>query len=169
MVKDHDALQKIRSLVPSGDDELLKRMIKRYLNNKEVLLKPDPIDVIETPKLAETTEAVINDAALEAIRALDPNGGDEILQRIINLYIDNANTLLQTLEQAMASGKIDDIRSSSHTLKSSSNQVGAIRLAELCREVENEARNQRYDASGKLLSSIQHEFSNARVVLETYL
>jgi signal transduction histidine kinase/DNA-binding response OmpR family regulator/HPt (histidine-containing phosphotransfer) domain-containing protein len=169
MVKDYDALEKIRSLVPSGDDELLKRMIRRYINNKEVLLRPDPIDVIETPKLAETTAPVINDSALEAIRALDPNGGDEILQRIINLYIDNANTLLQTLEQAMASGKIDDIRSSSHTLKSSSNQVGAIRLAEMCREVENEARNQRYDASGKLLSSIQQEFSNARVVLETYL
>jgi HPt (histidine-containing phosphotransfer) domain-containing protein len=54
-------------------------------------------------------------------------------------------------------------------LKSSSNQVGAHGLAELCREVENEARNHRHDASSKALSRIRQELANARAALGDYL
>jgi len=115
---------------------------------------------------AITAEAVINDAALKAIRTL---GGNELLQRIITLYLSNADTLLQSLEQAWATGGFDAIRSASHTLKSSSNQVGAHGLAELCREVENEARYHRYDISGQALARIKQEYTNTQAALNTYL
>jgi hypothetical protein len=42
-------------------------------------------------------------------------------------------------------------------------------LAELCREVENQARNHHYDSSGEMLARIQREFSNAQTELATYL
>jgi HPt (histidine-containing phosphotransfer) domain-containing protein len=115
---------------------------------------------------AITAEAVINEAALEAIRTL---GGNELLQRIITLYLSNAGTLLQSLEQAWATGELDAIRSASHTLKSSSNQVGAHGLAELCREVENEARHHSYDISGQALARIKQEYTNTQAALNTYL
>ena len=118
---------------------------------------------------AITTESIINEAALEAIRSLDSNGGNDLLHRIINLYLSNANTLLQSLEQAWVTGELEGIRSASHTLKSSSNQMGAHGLAEQCREVENEARNHRYDATGKALSRIRQEFTNTHAALDTYL
>nr|HQU62333.1 Hpt domain-containing protein [Nitrosomonas sp.] len=57
----------------------------------------------------------------------------------------------------------------SHTLKSSSAQVGANDLAELFRNVENDARSQRYDASGQTLASIQDQFSLTCSSLATYL
>jgi signal transduction histidine kinase/DNA-binding response OmpR family regulator len=126
----------------------------------------------ETAMAAEsaiTVDSAINALTLEAIRDLVPNGDKEFLQRIISLYLSNANTLLQSLEQALSTGELDTIRSASHTLKSSSNQVGADRLAELCREVENEARNHRYDASGKMLERIQQEFANTRAALNAYI
>ena len=118
---------------------------------------------------AIAAESVINEAALEAIRTLDPNGGNELLHRIITLYLSNAGTLLQSLEQAWTTGDLDAIRLASHTLKSSSNQVGAHGLADQCREVENEARNHRYDVSGKALARIKQEFTNTHVALHTYL
>jgi len=77
--------------------------------------------------------------------------------------------LLQSLEQAWVTGELDAIRSASHTLKSSSNQVGAHGLAELCREVENEARHHRYDISGKTLARIKQELTNTHAALNTYL
>jgi two-component system sensor histidine kinase/response regulator len=115
------------------------------------------------------SEPAISEAALETIRALDPNGSNELLHRIITLYLSNASTLLQSLEQAWATGELDAIRSVSHTLKSSSNQVGAHRLAEHCREVENEARNHRYDVSGKALTRIKQEFTNIHAAMDSYL
>jgi HPt (histidine-containing phosphotransfer) domain-containing protein len=91
------------------------------------------------------------------------------LERIIALYLNNASTLLEKLEQAWAAGDLDTIVLVTHTLKSSSNQVGAHGLAELCREVESEARDQRYDASGKMLVRIKQEFTNTRVALDAYV
>ena len=57
----------------------------------------------------------------------------------------------------------------SHTLKSSSSQVGAHNLAELCRNVENEARNNIYDVSGQALVVIQQHFADACRTLIAYL
>jgi two-component system, sensor histidine kinase and response regulator len=142
--------------------ESLLRMIKMWVKASAIMLDDAP----EPPK---TTESVINAAALETIRSLDPNGGKELLLRIITLYQSNADTLLQSLEQAWATGQLDAIRSTTHTLKSSSNQVGAHGLAELCREVENEARNHRYDVSGHALARIKQEFISVNVALTTYL
>jgi CheY-like chemotaxis protein len=118
---------------------------------------------------AGVTEPVINEAALEAIRTLDTDGGNELLHRVITLYLSNAGKLLQSLEQAWLTGDLNAIRSASHTLKSSSNQVGAHRLAGLCREVENEARDHRYDVSGTALLRIKQEFTNTQAALDTYL
>jgi HPt (histidine-containing phosphotransfer) domain-containing protein len=142
--------------------ESLRRLVKSWVKSSLEI----SADVAEP---AITAEAPINEAALEAIRTLDPKGGTELLQRIITLFLSNADTLLQALEQAWAAGELNAIRSASHTLKSSSNQVGAHGLAELCREVENEARNQRYDVSGKALLRIKQEFTNTHAALATYL
>jgi two-component system sensor histidine kinase/response regulator len=140
----------------------LRRLIKSWVKAAATMTA----DAEEPPI---TAKSVINDAALEAIRTLDPKGGNELLQRIITLYLSNARTLLQSLEQAWATGELDAIRSASHTLKSSSNQVGAIGLAEQCREVENEARNHRYDVSGQALALIKQEFTNTHAALGSYL
>ncbi|WP_340123829.1 hybrid sensor histidine kinase/response regulator [Methylobacter svalbardensis] len=142
--------------------ESLRRLVKLWVKTATTV----SADVAE-PVI--TAEAVINEAALKAICTLDPNGGNELLHRIITLYLSNASTLLQSLEQAWSTGELDAIRSASHTLKSSSNQVGAHGLAELCREVENEARNHRYDVSGKALSRIKQEYANTLAALNTYL
>jgi HPt (histidine-containing phosphotransfer) domain-containing protein len=57
----------------------------------------------------------------------------------------------------------------SHTLKSSSSQVGASSLVELCRTVENDALNQNYDTSSEALIAIQQAFAQVRIALKAYL
>jgi two-component system sensor histidine kinase/response regulator len=144
------------------NSESLLRVVKSWVKNSETMIS-------EVAEPAITVKSIINDAALEAIRILDPKGGNEFLKRIITLYLSNASTLLQSLEQAWATGELDGIRAASHTLKSSSNQVGAHGLAELCREVEIEARSHRYDVSGIALALIKQEFTNTHAALGSYL
>jgi two-component system, sensor histidine kinase and response regulator len=170
LVIDSAALESLRNLDPSGNNESLQRIFTRYLDNADELLQSlatKSMNVIsEAPK---TNEAIINYTALEAILSLDPDGGNELLKHIISLYISNATNLIQSLELAWDAGEIDTIHSVSHTLKSSSNQVGAHILAELCREIENEARDHHYDVSGKALTRIKQEFSNTCTALDSYL
>jgi signal transduction histidine kinase/CheY-like chemotaxis protein/HPt (histidine-containing phosphotransfer) domain-containing protein len=146
--------------------ESLLRVIKSWVSKSPAITPSEPVPMSEP---AQPTEAIINNAALETIRALDPLGSNSLLQRIITLYLDNASSLLESLEKAWSSGDLETIRSVSHTLKSSSNQVGAHSLAELCREVENDARSQEYDATGEILKRIKEEFANARLALSFYI
>jgi two-component system, sensor histidine kinase and response regulator len=170
LVIDNAALESLRSLDPNGSNDLLQRIFTRYLDNADELLQSlttESLDVI--PEAPKANEAILNNTALEAILSLDPDGGNELLKHIISLYISNATNLIQSLEQAWDAGEIDTIHSASHTLKSSSNQVGAHILAELCREIENEARDHRYDVSGKALTRIKQEFSITCAALDSYL
>ncbi len=160
-----------KCLIAGMDDYLAKPFkAESLLRMIRVSVKKPSVDI--APPLAEvshTDKSVINATAIEAIRKLDSNGGNELLPRLIRLYLVNASKLLQTLEQGWTTGELDLIRSASHTLKSSSFQMGANGLAELCSEVENDARNHRYDVSKKILLRIKNEFTNAQVALETYL
>lgn len=81
------------------------------------------------------------------------------------MYLSNADDLVHSLEAAWVAGDINTIGSISHALKSSSSQVGARLLAELCLEVEFEARNHRYDVTGQSLESIKKEFTNTKAAL----
>ncbi len=147
--------------------ESLQRVIKSWLKTSSAIID------VAAPSMDEetsvTAKSAIDFKALETISALDANGGNEFLQRIINLYLSNADILLQSLENAWSTGELDVIRSAAHTLKSSSNQVGAYGLTDLCREVENDARNQHYDVVGNTLSRIKQEFINTRATLEAYI
>lgn len=116
-----------------------------------------------------TNDSTIDPEALAAIRSLEADYGNELLRQVIKTYLDNASKLMDALEQAWHAGDVKAIRMASHTLKSSSSQVGAHGLAELCRTVENEARDQKYDTSGLALTAIQQQFTQTCAVLKTYL
>ncbi|GKS69346.1 signal transduction histidine kinase [Nitrosomonas sp. PY1] len=111
----------------------------------------------------------IDPNALASIRSLEADYGDELLKQVISTYLDNSNKLMQNLEQAWNIGDLKAIRMTSHTLKSSSSQVGAHSLAELFRNVENEARNDIYDVSGQALVVIKQQFLQACKALKSYL
>lgn len=117
----------------------------------------------------QSIEPAIDPDALVSIRALQADYGDELLNQVVKTYLDNSNKLLQSLEQAWGTGDSKTIRMVSHTLKSSSSQVGAHSLAELCRAVENEARNQNYDKTGQALKAIQKQFDQTCTALKSYL
>jgi CheY-like chemotaxis protein/HPt (histidine-containing phosphotransfer) domain-containing protein len=135
---------------------------------------------LQAPKLIEygqlnaqthekDTQEIIDESVLAALKNLDANSGEEILRRIIGIYFEHAEKLLHDLISAWDKGDIQSIRIAAHTLKSSSHQVGATVLGELCRIVEQEARENRYDPTRRPLVEIQQLYTETRIVLETYL
>lgn len=112
---------------------------------------------------------VIDKKVLAALKGINADGGDQLLRRIITIYLDHSEKLLQNLASAWDAGDVKNIRNAAHTLKSSSHQLGANGLAELCRMVECEARENRYDPSGEPLNEIQRHYTETRSALEAYL
>jgi len=146
---------------PFNSQDLL-RVLKAWLPHSLV-------EEYKQPPAEQTSESIIDQDALAALRALGADKGEELLQRVISLYLSNTDTMIKKLETAWRIGDLDGIQQASHTLKSSSHQVGARSLAELFRDVENESRNKRYDVSCETLSTIQQQYIQVRAALETYL
>ena len=74
-------------------------------------------------------------------RLLDITGGDlEFLDELVDTYLDDAETQLAALRQAVTDDDATAIMRPAHTLKSSSANVGAMAVSDLCRDLEADAR-----------------------------
>ena len=86
--------------------------------------------------------AALDAQALERLRALDPGGHGGLLGRVVQAFEASLSRLLPTVELT-PQGEVpppDAVRMVAHTLKSSAMSVGGVRLAELCVELEAQAR-----------------------------
>ena len=94
---------------------------------------------IET--VSVTNEPTIDRASLDQINDLDPNQNGELLNNIIDTYCENAEVLMRELVEAARGDDLDAAVRAAHSLKSSSANVGALRLATLCRSMEQDGRS----------------------------
>lgn len=67
-------------------------------------------------------------------------GDDAFLVELIGTYLADAATQVEAIRGAIAASDADALVRPAHTLKSASLTVGAIRLGELCRSIEQRAR-----------------------------
>ena len=86
-------------------------------------------------------DGVIERAALDQIAELDPANGNTIVSSIIQTYLDNAKGLIRQLSDVAQKKDADGIARAAHALKSSSANVGAVRFAKLCGDIETRARS----------------------------
>ena len=114
----------------------------------------------------DRTEAVLDRAALDAIRALDETGAGGLLRQVVQLYVESAPRLIAELRRAQASGQLDAVRNAAHSLKSSSANLGANRLAQMCQAVERAARAGTLHADLPGPDAIEREFIAVHRALE---
>ncbi|MGR8919123.1 MAG: response regulator [Gammaproteobacteria bacterium] len=113
--------------------------------------------------------ADLDTSALNGIRALQQEGGPDVLGRVIGMYFDSAPPLLTAMRGAAGSGDADALRASAHSLKSSSANLGAARLAELCQQLEQRGREGRLDDLDALLGTAELEFEAVLTALNAEL
>jgi len=108
----------------------------------------------------------INPRFLDDIRVLQTPGHDSVLARIIALYLDEALRLLDALWVAIERQDGAAITRSAHALKSSSGNLGAERVAQLCRQLETLGRGESLADAGALFRALQAEYATAAAALE---
>lgn len=112
---------------------------------------------------------VINKHALENIRALNKDRGDALVNKVIAAYVDDTPGHLQTLRRAIAGLDCGSLRKVAHSLKSSSANVGAETLAQMCKEMENLGRTDTTEGAADILIDMEHEFLAVRHSLNAIL
>ncbi len=90
---------------------------------------------------------VLDGAAIERIRDMERRGAARLLERLIETYLGTAEKLVADTERALENDDAPALRQAVHTLKSSSANLGAARLAQRCAELEALARAGRVSAA----------------------
>ncbi|MEE9281204.1 MAG: response regulator [Myxococcota bacterium] len=91
--------------------------------------------------------------------------GKSVLSQVITAYMATSPPLLDRLSKAAAAGDYRDLLETAHALKSSSANVGARNLAELCRELEEGARSGEIPDAEECVAGIQSEYNRVHVAL----
>jgi len=116
-----------------------------------------------------TSQCIIDQNALDNIRALQEEGQEDILNKVIKIFLDDSPERLIELRKAVDSGDAPSINRIAHTLKSSCANLGALRLSSLFREMEMMGRRNSILYASELLSQIGVEFKTVVAVLEEEL
>jgi len=82
---------------------------------------------------------ILQREAIDAIRELAGDTPD-LLNQIVQMYLETAPALIVKLRAALAASDLTGVRSAAHSLKSSSANLGAVQLAQLCSKLEAAAR-----------------------------
>jgi signal transduction histidine kinase/CheY-like chemotaxis protein len=112
-------------------------------------------------------EAVLDKQALEQLRSLQRPGGPDLLGKVIGLYLDNSQGLLERLRGALGAGDPDGLREAAHALKSSSANVGATALAELAKRLEAMGRAADLSQAASITEQLLAEYQRVVRALQT--
>ena len=113
--------------------------------------------------------SVIDREALDDIRALQRPGMPDLVGKVINKYLSYSPTLLQALRQAASEGNAPAVQEAAHSLKSSSANLGATRLAAQCKELELLARANTIEPIQEHLHKLETEYEAVRIALSAEL
>jgi signal transduction histidine kinase/CheY-like chemotaxis protein len=126
-------------LAAGMDDYLSKPM--RLDDLRGALLRTEKLpDRPSASTLAPAASAGLDPAPLEQLRRLEASTGRSILREVVDTFLAETPQRLAKLREALAGGDGEALALFAHSLKGSSGQLGAVRLAALCRELEAAGR-----------------------------
>ncbi len=96
-------------------------------------------------------------------------GDKTFLLRMVGLYLARVPELLEEIKQAASRGDQETLHRAAHSLKSNCAMMGAMRMAEVARELEFAAAEGRKEEWAALIERLEEEFEAVRPYLEEIL
>ncbi len=104
--------------------------------------------------------------ALQSYKILQKQDQPDVIVKLIESYFECAGDLLQSMEYAVFSHNSEDLFQAAHTMKTNNSMVGAIRMTEICVELEIKGRSGILDDSEELFAELMQEFSYVKNKLQ---
>jgi len=135
-------------------------LINQELENDEIKkLSDEEIDKISTLDLS----------VLESICDMAGEDASLLVEEMIDSYLEDTEIRLQAISSAIVESDFESIFQAAHNLKSSSANLGAVNLAQLCEELEHLGRSKIIDNTSTLLSNAKSEFQQVQQELQFFL
>ena len=119
--------------------------------------EPHPVD-----------SGAIDLSCIDSIRSLQRPGRPDILAKVIACYFDDGDGLVAAIREGIAAGDSVAVQRTAHRLKSSSAFLGASRLADCCRKLEEICHDGELPPDNSLVTLIEEGYRQARNGLEPF-
>lgn len=107
-------------------------------------------------------EKEISDKAREWIEEY----GEDFLMDLVDVYLADTPNRVAQMREAFSGGDAQTLIREAHTLKSSSANVGAMRLSALAKEMESAGRSGKLEGMANDVQQFEEEFVQVKVALE---
>lgn len=104
----------------------------------------------------------VNSDVIESLKAL---GGMELLKELHTVFIRSSEELIKGIHAAIAANDPAALQEKAHSLKSSSGNMGALQLSQICLQLEKLAQAKNIEQAKSLTSSLDSEFKQASIEL----
>ncbi len=121
------------------------------------------------PQLAVGQDDPLDRRALDSIRELPGANGAALAQKVIQAFLFDTPSRLARMRVAADDGDAEALRKDAHSVKSTSANVGALRLARTCKELELLVLTSGVDAAERLLDAAEEEFERVSLALNAQI
>ena len=162
-------------LAAGMDDYLTKPFTKDDLECaiESVLERPSEevqVPVVPVPAVQPTQSSAtvlpprgsLDLTVLKRLAATREGDGSDLVSRIVNSYLSASQKFMAALRDGANADDPDVFAAAAHNLKSSSDQVGAEGLAQLCKEIETLGRNGSCEGARELVEQISQELESVQ-------
>ena len=139
--------------------EQLRDAIERWAGGDASPPHPAPEPTNGAAAHADADE-ILDQDALDAIRALQRPEASNVLDEVVRLYLDSAPGLLEDLHAGLASGDPDRVRMVAHSLKAASANLGVTQVVGLCKGLEEQARSEDLSDAGQKIEELDAAFAD---------
>ena len=102
----------------------------------------------------------------EIYQALTDSVGEDFMGEMVEAFLEEGAQLVADLEKGLADHDTDIFRRAAHSLKSNAATVGAMKLSDLAKKLEEKARQGQLEGTAEKLGAISAAFSNAEQALK---
>ena len=121
------------------------------------------------PEPTKTEPTILDYQVLNSLRSLAGAKAKTFLAKIISQYLEDIPQKLQEIQQAINNNDAQAFRQAAHSLRSSSANLGAITIAELCKQLENLARSGTTQGASATMEQLAQEYPQVKLALEQEL
>ena len=102
--------------------------------------------------------AVLDQAVIDTLRQLTPAGEPDVLAEVLKLFLEEVPPRIDRLRNAWASGNIEQMHRAAHSLKGSAGNIGARRLYDVCRQLDEMGKAGDLAGAAPLVDALGVEF-----------
>jgi HPt (histidine-containing phosphotransfer) domain-containing protein len=118
----------------------------------------------EIRHMSADPDPVLDAVALDRLRE---SVGDEFVGELAATFLEDAPVQLSTLRGALERGDAEEAHRAAHTLKSNGATFGAQGFSELCRRLEDVARDGGLEGAARLLGEAEDEYDRVEKALSS--